>query len=124
MVRLFADPSSASGAPCTCCGGRHAEPLACGAAPANGTGTHGGAADAAVFRAVFPAGRARRALLRRFGTAAVLGALADAFPLGHAREALAQGGRGAAPLEKRGLKIGFIPITCATPIIVAHPMGF
>jgi ABC-type nitrate/sulfonate/bicarbonate transport system substrate-binding protein len=28
------------------------------------------------------------------------------------------------PLEKRDLKIGFIPITCATPIIMAEPMGF
>ena len=32
----------------------------------------------------------------------------------------AQGG----PLEKKDLKVGFIPITCATPIIMAHPMGF
>ena len=29
-----------------------------------------------------------------------------------------------APLEKKDLKIGFIPITCATPIIMAAPMGF
>jgi len=26
--------------------------------------------------------------------------------------------------EKKDLKVGFIPITCATPIIMAHPMGF
>jgi nitrate/nitrite transport system substrate-binding protein len=26
--------------------------------------------------------------------------------------------------EKRNLKVGFIPITCATPIIMADPMGF
>ena len=26
--------------------------------------------------------------------------------------------------EKRDLSIGFIPITCATPIIMAEPMGF
>jgi nitrate/nitrite transport system substrate-binding protein len=32
----------------------------------------------------------------------------------------AQGG----PLEKKDLKVGFIPITCATPIIMAAPMGF
>ena len=29
-----------------------------------------------------------------------------------------------APLEKKDLKVGFIPITCATPIIMAQPMGF
>ena len=28
------------------------------------------------------------------------------------------------PLEKTKLKIGFVPITCATPIIMAEPMGF
>jgi nitrate/nitrite transport system substrate-binding protein len=28
------------------------------------------------------------------------------------------------PLEKTNLKIGFIPITCATPLIMAHPLGF
>ena len=28
------------------------------------------------------------------------------------------------PLEKKDLKVGFIPITCATPIIMAHPLGF
>src|SRR5690606_23486494 len=36
-------------------------------------------------------------------------------------------GDGMAPapaLEKTSLKIGFVPITCATPIIMAHPMGF
>ena len=26
--------------------------------------------------------------------------------------------------EKTKLKIGFVPITCATPIIMSHPMGF
>jgi len=28
------------------------------------------------------------------------------------------------PLEKSKLKVGFVPITCATPIIMAQPMGF
>jgi nitrate/nitrite transport system substrate-binding protein len=27
-------------------------------------------------------------------------------------------------LEKKKLNVGFVPITCATPIIMAHPMGF
>ncbi len=31
---------------------------------------------------------------------------------------------GTGPLEKKKLNIGFVPITCATPIIMAHPMGF
>ena len=32
--------------------------------------------------------------------------------------------QGAGAPEKKDLKVGFIPITCATPIIMAHPMGF
>jgi nitrate/nitrite transport system substrate-binding protein len=125
MARLFADPVAGSASPPCACGGRHADALACtGEPPADGTGAHGAAAEAAVLRAAFPRERTRRALLGCFGAAAVLGAVADAFPLGRAREALAQGGGAAAAPEKRDLKIGFIPITCATPIIMAHPMGF
>lgn len=30
----------------------------------------------------------------------------------------------AGAIEKKNLKVGFIPITCATPIIMAKPMGF
>ena len=48
-------------------------------------------------------------------------ALAQFFPLATATEVFAQGT--GAP-EKKDLKVGFIPITCATPIIMAHPMGF
>ena len=73
--------------------------------------------------AAIPDAPTRRALFGRFGSTAVLGAVASAFPLAAAREALAQPAPGATP-EKRDLKIGFIPITCATPIIMAHPMGF
>ena len=35
-----------------------------------------------------------------------------------------RGVRPGGPIEKKDLKVGFIPITCATPIIMAHPMGF
>jgi nitrate/nitrite transport system substrate-binding protein len=41
--------------------------------------------------------------------------------MGVAQEALAE--PGGVP-EKKDLKVGFIPITCATPIIMAAPMGF
>jgi nitrate/nitrite transport system substrate-binding protein len=41
--------------------------------------------------------------------------------LATATEVFAQG---AGAPEKKDLKVGFIPITCATPIIMAHPMGF
>lgn len=102
------------------CAAPHDPGFAC-AVPTDGTGAHGAAIDEAVLRAVFPEATTRRAMLGRFGAATLMAAIGSVFPLGHAREALAQAP--AAP-EKRDLKIGFIPITCATPIIMAHPMGF
>jgi nitrate/nitrite transport system substrate-binding protein len=75
--------------------------------------------EAAVVRALFPEDHTRRAFLRAVGTSTALAAISQFFPLGTATEVLAQ----AAP-EKKDLKVGFIPITCATPIIMAHPMGF
>ena len=77
--------------------------------------------ESAILRAVIPNDVTRRNFLRTVGASAAMAALADALPLGFAREAFAQG-MGA--IEKTKLKVGFIPITCATPIIMAHPMGF
>jgi len=74
----------------------------------------------AVMRAVIPRDAARRAFLKSVGASTALAALADVFPLATATEVFAQG----AALEKKDLKVGFIPITCATPIIMAQPMGF
>jgi nitrate/nitrite transport system substrate-binding protein len=77
--------------------------------------------DAAVMRALFPEDATRRAFLRAVGGATALAAVEQVFPLATAREAFAQA---PGPLEKKQLKVGFIPITCATPIIMAHPLGF
>jgi len=109
---------------CGC--GRHGADRLCEAVPvADGTGALGEAAQRAVLRAVFPRAATRRALLNAVGAGAVLAALDQVLPLASVREAAAQGMGGSAPApEKRDLKIGFIPITCATPIIMAHPMGF
>src|SRR6266508_1763704 len=74
----------------------------------------------AVMRAVFPKDAARRAFLKSVGASTALAALSQFFPLQTATELFAQ----SAPIEKKDLKVGFIPITCATPIIMAHPMGF
>ena len=63
----------------------------------------------------------RRDFLKLVGAGTAAAALAEVFPLGAAK-ALAQAKLG--PPEKKDLKIGFIPITCATPIIMAEPMGF
>ena len=76
--------------------------------------------QSAVVRALFPEDQSRRAFLRAVGASTALAAISQFFPLGTAMEAFAQ----AAAPEKKDLKVGFIPITCATPIIMAHPMGF
>src|SRR3954467_6742241 len=79
-----------------------------------------GVVASAVMRAMFPRDAARRAFLKSVGAATAGAALSQFFPLKTATEAFAEGG----PLEKKDLKVGFIPITCATPIIMAAPMGF
>jgi nitrate/nitrite transport system substrate-binding protein len=79
-----------------------------------------GVVASAVMRAVFPRDAARRAFLKSVGASTALAALSQFFPLKTATEVFAQGGA----IEKKDLKVGFIPITCATPIIMAHPLGF
>jgi nitrate/nitrite transport system substrate-binding protein len=76
--------------------------------------------ESAVMRAIFPVDAERRNFLRAVGATTASAALASLFPIATATDAFAQGGA----LEKKDLKIGFIPITCATPIIMASPMGF
>jgi nitrate/nitrite transport system substrate-binding protein len=63
----------------------------------------------------------RRDFLKTVGAGTAAAMLAAVFPM-EAAKALAQTKLG--PPEKKDLKIGFIPITCATPIIMAEPMGF
>ena len=103
------------------CGRPHAAGPACDAPPPrDGTGALGSAVQEAVLRATFPRAGVRRAMLRAFGAGTLLAAIDRILPIAGARQAMAQP---VAP-EKKALKIGFIPITCATPIIMAHPMGF
>src|SRR5262245_12546558 len=74
--------------------------------------------ESAVLRALLPEDRSRRTFLTAVGASTALAAVAQFFPLGTATQVFAQ----AAAPEKKDLKVGFIPITCATPIIMAHPM--
>jgi nitrate/nitrite transport system substrate-binding protein len=93
------------------------------------------AVDEAVLRAVFRGDAlTRRAVLSAVGRTTFLGALSTVFPLAacksNVKEETEQAAKGvsasstANPLEKTKLRVGFIPITCATPLIMAHPMGF
>src|SRR6201989_3081354 len=80
-----------------------------------------GVVASAVVRAMFPQDVARRAFLKSLGASTALAAISQFFPLKTATEVFAQG---AGAIEKKDLKVGFIPITCATPIIMAKPKGF
>jgi nitrate/nitrite transport system substrate-binding protein len=76
--------------------------------------------QSAVMRALFPRDATRRRFLAAVGSSSALAAISSVVPFG-ALEAMAQD-KGS--LEKKDLKIGFIPITCATPLIMADPLGF
>lgn len=105
---------------CSC--GRHAnaEEHEAALAAAGEEARYGRVIEGAVMRALFPNDVTRRSFLSAVGASTAMAAVAQILPLGSVTEAFAQG---AAP-EKKDLKVGFIPITCATPIIMAHPMGF
>src|SRR3984957_6052386 len=79
-----------------------------------------GVVASAVMRAMFPKDAARRAFLKSVGASTALAAISQFFPIKTATEAFAEAGTP----EKKDLKVGFIPITCATPIIMAAPLGF
>jgi len=76
--------------------------------------------QAAFVKALFPVDSVRRGFLRAVGVNAARAAISSVLPLG-ALHAMAEE-RGAN--EKKDLKIGFIAITCASPLIMAEPLGF
>jgi nitrate/nitrite transport system substrate-binding protein len=75
---------------------------------------------ATVLRALVPHDETRRRFLSAVGASTAYSALGAVFPFG-ALEAMAQDKK---PPEKKDLKIGFIAITCASPLIMADPLGF
>jgi nitrate/nitrite transport system substrate-binding protein len=127
--RPFEPNNPLSRAGCACGGHRSAEEhdydarriiLCESAAAPSEEKTYEGVVASAVMRRIFPQDAARRAFLKSVGASTALAALSQFFPLKTATEVFAQGGA----IEKKDLKVGFIPITCATPIIMAEPMGF
>jgi nitrate/nitrite transport system substrate-binding protein len=75
----------------------------------------------AVMRAIFPNDMERRTFLGLVGKGAAAALVGSIFPLSTAKSMAADPIKG---IEKKDLSVGFIPITCATPIIMAEPMGF
>jgi nitrate/nitrite transport system substrate-binding protein len=76
--------------------------------------------EASLVKALFPAEPLRRAFIRAVGRRGAMAAIASVLPIAPL-QALAQESR---PPEKKDLKVGFITITCATPLIMADPLGF
>jgi nitrate/nitrite transport system substrate-binding protein len=90
-----------------------------GSLPGDG-GHTGDLLEATLVKALMPDDRIRRRFLQAVGASTARAAIASLVPLS-ALQAMAQE---KAPLEKTELKIGFIAITCATPLIMADPLGF
>lgn len=76
--------------------------------------------EAAAVRALFPVDSTRRDFIRAVGQQTAMAAIASVLPLASLQAMAQEKGK----LEKPDLKVGFIPITCATPLIMAHPLGY
>ena len=76
----------------------------------------------AIVRSVFDQNdAARRRFIKLVGGGTLAAALGTMLPMDKVKAAMKES---MGPLEKKKLKVGFVPITCATPIIMAQPMGF
>ncbi len=80
------------------------------------------AIESAIVRGVFGHNDlSRRRFLKTIGGGTLAAALSTVLPIDAIKAAVKES---SGNLEKKKLNIGFVPITCATPIIMAHPMGF
>nr|WP_170134959.1 CmpA/NrtA family ABC transporter substrate-binding protein [Acuticoccus kandeliae] len=77
--------------------------------------------ESAVMQGLFKTDTSRRSFLRGVGSATALAAISQFIPLDELKARIVDA-KGA--LEKTKLSVGFVPITCATPIIMAKPLGF
>ncbi|GAA4425526.1 CmpA/NrtA family ABC transporter substrate-binding protein [Acidovorax lacteus] len=80
--------------------------------------------EATLVKALFPQDAMRRRFLRAVGRTTAMAAIGSVLPIASLQAMAQEAGKGGANLEKKDLKVGFIPITCATPLIMAHPLGF
>ncbi len=78
--------------------------------------------ESAIVRGMFGHSEAnRRSFIKMVGGGTMAAALASVIPLDKVKAAAKES---MGKLEKTKLNVGFVPITCATPIIMAQPMGF
>jgi nitrate/nitrite transport system substrate-binding protein len=124
-MSIFSNPfDSKTRLRCTC--GQHAsqaehDSITARAASVTGEDLTSNVVEQAVMRALFPDDSMRRKFLQAVGAPTAMAAVAAILPMASVKDAFAQG---AGKIEKPKLNVGFIPITCATPIIMADPMGF
>lgn len=123
-IKALGDPFSAKtdlrhGAGCGCKG---CTAEAAAAVPATTEAMVERAVESALVRSVFGhSDVSRRSFMGMVGGGAVAAALASVLPLDKAKAAVLET---LGTPEKTDLNIGFVAITCATPIIMAEPMGF
>ncbi len=80
------------------------------------------AVESAIVRGMFAHDDiARRSFMKLVGSGMAASVLASFLPIDAVKAAVKD--KLGKP-EKKKLKVGFVPITCATPIIMAHPLGF
>jgi nitrate/nitrite transport system substrate-binding protein len=80
--------------------------------------------EATLIKALFPQDAQRRRFIKAVGKSTAMAAIASVLPVASMQAMAQDAGKKSGTLEKTNLKIGFIPITCATPLIMAHPLGF
>lgn len=102
---------TSSGAGCSC-GRIHGRDTTCEAAL-------DAAVEMGLVHGLFPEQAERRRVLQAVGASALLAALASVVPLATLK-AIAQD---KGPLEKSKLNVGFLPITCAAPLIYGEHLG-
>lgn len=79
------------------------------------------ALESSVMQGLFKTDITRRRFLKRVGAAAAFAMVGQFFPI-QSLKAMADDAK--KNLEKKKLTIGFVPITCATPIVAGHGLGF
>jgi nitrate/nitrite transport system substrate-binding protein len=77
--------------------------------------------ESAVLKGLFGNDATRRGFLKAVGSATALAAIAQFLPIDKVKAAIVDA---KGEIEKKKLNVGFVPITCATPIIMAKPLSF
>ena len=109
-------------APCACCGNHHQTKFCL--TPnllANEQEIQTQLIEDIAIKAIFPHEPTRRAFLKAVGKTTAMAAIASVLPLASLQEAAAFD---RLTPEKKTLNVAFLPILCATPLIMADPLGY